>query len=171
MKKLSLRRSFYFLAVLCFFALFSKQSYEAFRKFTSGRTGYQSDWLVNIFLSFFNTQTRFSFYVCKEEDELMYPSISVCKKWAFDYASLDFENEEYSHENVSTFIGWVNEYSVRMEDQFYFFTLPEVKNLTFPCTTIAQPWHSTSTTNAHKSAGEQRVEEARYYCVHCAVKR
>ena len=65
----------------------------------------------------------------------MYPSISVCKKWAFDYASLDFENEEYSHENVSTFIEWVNEYSVRMEDQFYFFTLPGVKNLTFPCTT------------------------------------
>ena len=65
----------------------------------------------------------------------MYPSISVCKKWAFDYAILDFENEKYSQENVSTFIGWVNEYSVRMEDQFYFFTMPGVKNLTFPCTT------------------------------------
>ena len=65
----------------------------------------------------------------------MYPSISVCKKWAFDYAILDFENEKYSQENVSTFIGWVNEYSVRMEDQFYFFTMPGVENLTFPCTT------------------------------------
>ena len=63
----------------------------------------------------------------------MYPSISVCKKWAFDLATLDFEG--YSNETVSTFIGWLNEYSVRMEDQFYFFTLPGLKNLTFPCTT------------------------------------
>ena len=63
----------------------------------------------------------------------MYPSVSVCKKYAFDLTSLDFEYHE--NQGVNTFISWLKEYSVRMEDQFYFFTLPGVENLTFPCTT------------------------------------
>ena len=63
----------------------------------------------------------------------MYPSVSVCKKYAFDQASLDFEY--YQDDGVNTFIEWLNYYSVSMEEQFYFFTLPGVENLTFPCTT------------------------------------
>ena len=63
----------------------------------------------------------------------MYPSVSVCKKYAFDQDSLDFDY--YQDEGVNTFIEWLNYYSISMEKQFYFFTLPGVNNLTFPCTT------------------------------------
>ena len=45
-KKLTLGRSCYFLAILFFFALFANQSYDAFRKFTMGKTGYHSDVVV-----------------------------------------------------------------------------------------------------------------------------
>ena len=63
----------------------------------------------------------------------MYPSVSVCRKYSFDQQSLDFDY--YDYQEVDTFIDWINKYSVGMEDQFYFFTLPGVENLTFPCTT------------------------------------
>ena len=69
----------------------------------------------------------------KVEEKVMYPSVSVCKKYAFDSESLDFDY--YQDRGVNTFIGWLNIYSMSMEDQFYFFTLPGVENLTFPCTT------------------------------------
>ena len=66
----------------------------------------------------------------------MYPSVSVCRKYAYDQESLDFEyHYNYDYDGVNTFIEWINQYSVGMEDQFYFFTLPGVENLTFPCTT------------------------------------
>ena len=130
-KKLTLGRSCYFLAVLIFFALFVNQSYDAFRKFTMGNTGHHTD--VRVIVNRYLKHRKPFKCVFKEKVTGMYPSISVCKKWAFDLATLDFEG--YSNETVSTFIGWLNEYSVRMEDQFYFFTLPGLKNLTFPCTT------------------------------------
>ena len=63
----------------------------------------------------------------------MYPSISICKKYSFDLTYLNFA--DYEQEDVSTFVWWLNESTVGIEDQFYFFTLPGVKNLTFPCTT------------------------------------
>ena len=75
-------------------------------------------------------------YQFKAEKKVMYPSVSVCRKYAFDQQSLDFEYYYYYEDKgVNTFIGWINDYSVGMEKQFYFFTLPGVENLTFPCTT------------------------------------
>ena len=66
----------------------------------------------------------------------MYPSVSVCRKYAFDQKYLDFDYYYYNEsKGVNTFIGWINDYSVGMEKQFYFLTLPGVENLTFPCTT------------------------------------
>ena len=75
-------------------------------------------------------------YQFKAEEKVMYPSVSVCRKYAFDQQSLDFEYYYYYEDKgVNTFIGWINDYSVGIEKQFYFFTLPGVENLTFPCTT------------------------------------
>ena len=43
MKRLDFRKLCYILAVLCFVSLFVKQSYDAVKKFTSGKTGYHVD--------------------------------------------------------------------------------------------------------------------------------
>ena len=75
-------------------------------------------------------------YQFKAEEKVMYPSVSVCRKYAYDQESLDFEyHYYYDYDGVNTFIEWINNYSIGMEFQFYFFTLPGVENLTFPCTT------------------------------------
>ena len=50
-KNLFSRKSCYVFTVLFFFALFANQSYVSLRKFTIGRTRYQTDYRVNIFCS------------------------------------------------------------------------------------------------------------------------
>ena len=66
----------------------------------------------------------------KDQKNIMYPSVSVCKKYAFDKEYLKFENK-----SIQEIIDMVLKYSWSIDDQFYFFTHPGVMNLTFPCTT------------------------------------
>ena len=65
----------------------------------------------------------------KDQKCTMYPSVSICKKLAFDFETLKFENK-----SIEKIIDMVLNKSWSIDDQFYFFTHPEVMNLTFPCT-------------------------------------
>ena len=64
----------------------------------------------------------------------MYPSVSICKRYAFDndkdIKSLRFENT--STEDIANVI---QKNSWNIDEQLYFFTHPGTFNLTFPCTT------------------------------------
>ena len=72
-----------------------------------------------------------SYHVSYEEQKnLMYPSVSICKKYAFDYQALIFENK-----SIEDIIDMIKDNSWGIDDQFYFFTHPGMMNLTFPCTT------------------------------------
>ena len=70
----------------------------------------------------------------EDEKTILYPSVSICKRYAFDMDGevkfLEFENK--TTENV---IEMVLNNSWNIDDQFYFFTHPGMMNLTFPCTT------------------------------------
>ena len=66
----------------------------------------------------------------KDQKNIMYPSVSICKKYAFDIEALTFENK-----SIQEIIDIVLNNSWGIDDQFYFFTHPGVMNLTFPCTT------------------------------------
>ncbi len=70
---------------------------------------------------------------------ILYPSISICKKYAITnhldvlknvkaMAKNDFEVPDIVRSNVTNSIQ-------SLDDQLYFFTHPGVKNLTYPCTT------------------------------------
>ena len=63
----------------------------------------------------------------------MYPSISICKKYAFDNANLNFF--DYDYMDIDKAVEWIAHYSWSLEDTVYFFTHPGVLNKTFPCTT------------------------------------
>ena len=60
----------------------------------------------------------------------MYPSVSICKKLAFDFETVKFEIK-----SIDEIIVMVLNKSWSIDDQFYFFTHPKVMNLTFPYTT------------------------------------
>ena len=63
----------------------------------------------------------------------MYPSISICKKYAFDNANLNFF--DYDYMDIDKAVEWIAHYSWSLEDTVYFFTHPGALNMTFPCTT------------------------------------
>ena len=63
----------------------------------------------------------------------MYPSMSICKKYAFDNANLNFF--DYDYMDIDKAVEWIAYYSWSLEDTVYFFTQPGVLNKTFPCTT------------------------------------
>ena len=63
----------------------------------------------------------------------MYPSISICKKYAFDNNHINFfDNKKKTIDNA---VRWIQRYSWDLEWVVYFFTQPGVLNKTFPCTT------------------------------------
>ena len=64
----------------------------------------------------------------------MYPSISICKQYAFDDTKLDFFDHDFK--DISTPLHWITKYSYDLEWTLHFFTHPGVFNKTFPCTTI-----------------------------------
>ena len=73
------------------------------------------------------------YFYFQEEDFIMYPSISICKKYAFDNANLNFF--DYDYMDIDKAVEWIAQYSWSLEDTVYFFTQPGVLNKTFPCTT------------------------------------
>ena len=73
------------------------------------------------------------YFYFQEEDFIMYPSISICKKYAFDNANLNFF--DYDYMDIDKAVEWIAQYSWSLEDTVYFFTHPGVLNKTFPCTT------------------------------------
>ena len=63
----------------------------------------------------------------------MYPSISICKKYAFDNSKVEFFDDSDMDTNKAS--EWIIENSWGLEWTVYFFTHPGVLNKTFPCTT------------------------------------
>ena len=67
-------------------------------------------------------------------DRLLYPSVSVCKKYTFNnYIDDIFADGSLGLQDV---IDRVRMESLDIEQLFYFFSHPEMLGLTFPCTTI-----------------------------------
>ena len=71
-------------------------------------------------------------------DTILYPSITVCSKYAFqhglfqDVLNSEDENDIDVSKNVQAIL---KEQIWRLEDEIYFFTQPGVMNLTYPCMT------------------------------------
>ena len=68
----------------------------------------------------------------KDEESILFPSITVCKKYLMGL------NEEKIH-NASMLIAKIsrlNESMWRRNEVFYFFSHTNMFNLTFPCTTV-----------------------------------
>ena len=71
-------------------------------------------------------------YFVKEKDLLTYPSISICKQYSFinDLYLYELKTDINKVAYDLYFNVWFYYY------QFYFFTHPGAKNMTFPCTTL-----------------------------------
>ena len=67
----------------------------------------------------------------QEKKLLKYPSISICKQYAFyDYLYLNEEKDDINKVAKDLYGNvWFH------QDQFYFLTHPGIKYMTFPCTT------------------------------------
>ena len=71
----------------------------------------------------------------------MYPSISICKKYSFEYEMFDEDDFEGVNDTddvssrVESMIKNFSYYSLDLDDQVYFFSQPAVLNMTYPCTT------------------------------------
>ena len=75
-----------------------------------------------------------SFYnTIKEEDTVLYPPFTVCKKYTFDnYLDYMFENKDINLTEIKELI-IANSWDI--EEVVYFFTHANMLGLTFPCTT------------------------------------
>ena len=81
---------------------------------------------------FFSNKTTFH-TTSREEDMVLYPSVSVCKKYTFDtYFDYLFDGKT---SNLSEIKKLVRNNSWDIEKVFYFFSHPGMLGLTFPCTT------------------------------------
>ena len=80
------------------------------------------------------TSLKTNFYnTIMEEDTVLYPSVTVCKKYTFDtYLDHMFENKDINLTEVKELV-IANSWDI--EEVFYFFTHPNMLGLTFPCTT------------------------------------
>ena len=71
----------------------------------------------------------------------MYPSISICKKYSFEYEMFDEDDFEGVNDtdDVSSRVEFMiknfSYYSLDLDDQVYFFSQPGVMSMTYPCTT------------------------------------
>ena len=63
---------------------------------------------------------------------IMYPSISICKKYAFE--TLVFETGE-ENIDINHLVQSVQKHTWGLDQLFYFFTHPGSLNKSFPCTT------------------------------------
>ena len=109
-------KSLYYFHILIFLLLFILFFWECSLstiKFLSGKTSY------------FNT--------IKDMERLLYPSVTVCKKYTFDdYLDNMFFNKPI---NLTEIKQVAIKYSWDIEEVFYFLTHPNMLDLNFPCTT------------------------------------
>jgi hypothetical protein len=75
----------------------------------------------------------------EEEDTLLYPSVTVCKKYTFDQYKVNILLNE-SVTIIYTKVAIV-ENSWTREKVFYFLSHPKMENLTFPCTHNLGRWN------------------------------
>ena len=76
----------------------------------------------------------------QEEELLLYPSISVCKKYSIEHENLFVANISYvgNETDVARVVESVEKRykeDLALEKQIFFFTQPGAMNMTFPCTT------------------------------------
>ena len=70
--------------------------------------------------------------IFKEVEQIQYPSISICKKYAIEGGSILYD-ESF---DINTVVESYRNKTQSLNEQIYFFTHPGIMNLTFPCTTI-----------------------------------
>ena len=68
----------------------------------------------------------------KDEDSILFPSITVCKK----YLMGNYDDEIYNASMLIPEISLLNDSVWRRNEVFYFFTHTNMFNLSFPCTTV-----------------------------------
>ena len=86
----------------------------------------------------------------------MYPSVSICKKYAFE--TLVFNNNK-ENIDINQLVQSVQNHSWGLDQQFYFFTHPGAMNRTFPCTT----------TLGGTTPGTQDQKVPLLVCRHCCL--
>ena len=99
--------------------LFLWQSFIPIQKFSRGNTS--------------------MFTSVEEEDTLLYPSVTVCKKYTFvQYIDNIILNESVTLGDTKAAIA---ENAWKREKVFYFLSHPKMENLTFPCTYNLGRWN------------------------------
>ena len=96
----------------------------------------------------------------------MYPSVSICKKYAFETLVFDSSQQNI---DINQLVQSVQNNTWTLDQQFYFFTHPGAMNKTFPCTTTLGG--TTPGTLDHKVPQCQRVRPLiieRYFLIPCA---
>ena len=76
----------------------------------------------------------FKIFYLQERNSLVYPSVTVCKKYTFNnYIDDIFLNESLSLEEV---VETADRQSWDVQELFYFFSQPNRLTARFPCTTV-----------------------------------
>ena len=144
-----------FFAVIFFVSLFIYQSHVALVKYSDENTSQHSKievslynilipskWLLvarNVWYCIVQCVQLNSVCYVQEVHSIMYPSISNCKKYAFDISKVPFFHDADMDTNKAS--EWIVENSWGLNWTVYFFTHPGVLNLTFPCTTTLRALH------------------------------
>ena len=68
----------------------------------------------------------------KDEDSILFPSITICKKYLMGL----YDDEIYNASMLIPEISLLNDSVWRRNEVFYFFTHTNMFNLSFPCTTV-----------------------------------
>ena len=112
--KANLKNILYFGAILCLVVSFLILTYLSVVRYLDKETSYH--------------------VYFEDEKTILYPSVSICKGYAFDM-DCEVKNLEFENETIESIIEMVSSNSWNIDDQFFFFTHPGIFNLTFPCTT------------------------------------
>ena len=125
-------RLFRTIFITALFTLFLQQSITAVIKFLDGKTSYHITLKV-LSTNHLPVNLLFKNNV-QERTSLVYPSVTVCKKYTFnEYIDDIFLNKSLSLEEV---VETATAQSWDVEELFYFFSQPNRRRARFPCTTV-----------------------------------
>ena len=91
-------------------------------------------WQCSISIMKYTSYKTSFFTTLFEEEMVLYPSVSVCKKYTFEkYLNYLFDKDSVNLTEVKEL---VIENSWNIEEVFYFMSHPSMLGMTFPCTTM-----------------------------------
>ena len=136
-KNISISKAIFHMIILLLLIMFIRQSMYSVQRYLDKKTNFDNtrevpNTIFDILLIIFKKK--------QEEEFLLYPSISVCKKYSIEQENLFVANISGvgNETDISRVVGSIeNQYKegLGLEKQIFFFTQPGAMNMTYPCTT------------------------------------